>query len=126
MALKTGVLIVCKNTAKILLLREDHSRTHGDLWSMVAGSIEEGESAIEAAKRETQEEVGIDPSEVDYYFVDREGSDEQTFNFFVGVVEEEFVPRLSEEHTDYIWVEKDGLPDSEELFPGMEDKINDL
>lgn len=93
---------------------------------MVAGSIEEGESAIEAAKRETQEEVGIDPSEVDYYFVDREGSDEQTFNFFVGVVEEEFVPRLSEEHTDYIWVEKDGLPDSEELFPGMEDKINDL
>lgn len=126
MALKSGVLIVCKNSARILLLREHRGRKYGDLWSMVAGSIEEGESAIEAARRETQEETGLDSSQVDYYFMDREEFDDHSFNFFVGVVDEEFTPRLSEEHTEHMWIEKDELPDSEELYPGMEDKIKDL
>lgn len=124
MSRKSGVLVVCKRTANVLLLLEAPSRTFGDHWSMVAGSIEEGENPIDTAKRETEEEIGIDSDQLDYYFIDREERNDVIFNFFVGVTEEEFIPRLSEEHTDYKWVNKEELPSP--LFPGMKEKIEDL
>lgn len=123
---KSGVLIICKNTARVLLLLENPLREYGSVWSLVAGSVEDGEEGIEAAEREVGEELGVDLPDIDYYFVDREEDENEgkVFNFFVGVVDEEFNPDLSSEHVNFGWFERRDLP--EDLYPGLEKKIMEL
>lgn len=63
-------------------------------WSLVGGEIDEGESAVQAAKRECQEEVGLLPNGLQfskkvistsmgvmYYFVGQLASDNVTLDY---------------------------------------------
>ncbi len=47
-----------------LTVRQDYLGTHGGQISLPGGKAEEGESAIETALREAEEEIGIDRSDV--------------------------------------------------------------
>ena len=51
------VLVVVRLGRRILLV---HERKHGQGWYLPAGRVEPGESLVEAAKRETREEAGIE------------------------------------------------------------------
>ena len=69
-----GLLIIYKN--KIILAHSTKYLSKFGTYSIPKGKLEEGETHIEAAIRETKEEVGIDisidmidqtPHEIDYY-----------------------------------------------------------
>lgn len=51
------VLIYARSTQRVLMLRR---RDDPDFWQSVTGSLEEGESALQAAAREVKEEIAID------------------------------------------------------------------
>jgi 8-oxo-dGTP pyrophosphatase MutT (NUDIX family) len=50
------VLVVVRLGHRFLLV---HERKHGESWYLPAGKLEEGESFVEAAMRETLEEAGV-------------------------------------------------------------------
>lgn len=51
------VVIFAQDTKRVLMLQR---RDDPDFWQSVTGSIEEGETALQAAVREVKEEVTID------------------------------------------------------------------
>lgn len=51
------VVIYARGSGRVLMLQR---RDDPDFWQSVTGSLEEGESAPHAARREVKEEVGID------------------------------------------------------------------
>ena len=89
----------------------------GGYWQGIAGGGENGESPLEAAKRETLEEAGIDPSnkytKLDSYAMIpvvnvcgfRWGDDVLVIpEYFLGVKVDEEKLLLSYEHTEYKWL----------------------
>ena len=50
-----------KNGLKFLLLKRAKTKMYEHLWQGVAGKIEEGETAVQAAVRELREETGFEP-----------------------------------------------------------------
>lgn len=54
-----------ENDTTLLLVQHRASWTNfGGTWGIPGGAVEPGESAVEAALRETQEETGVEPSDV--------------------------------------------------------------
>ncbi|MEL4014643.1 dihydroneopterin triphosphate diphosphatase [Dryocola clanedunensis] len=61
------VVIFAQDTGRVLMLQR---RDDPDFWQSVTGSIEEGESALQAALREVNEEVAIDAAHEQIAMVD--------------------------------------------------------
>jgi 8-oxo-dGTP pyrophosphatase MutT (NUDIX family) len=49
----------------ILTVRREHMRTHAGQIAFPGGRLDPGEDTVEAALREAQEEIGLDPAKVD-------------------------------------------------------------
>ncbi|MBI2256282.1 MAG: NUDIX domain-containing protein [Proteobacteria bacterium] len=62
-AVAAAIIAGTGNTAKVLALRRA-GRVAGGAWGLVTGSIEPGETAIEAITREIAEETGIEVTEL--------------------------------------------------------------
>ena len=102
---------VCKierGRGKYLLLKRAGRRLCGQ-WQMVAGKIERGESAAQAALREVKEETGLVPER--FYSADSvelfyaAGQDRIELSpVFVGFVRSSARVRLSREHSAFRWV----------------------
>ncbi|MFA6233094.1 MAG: NUDIX pyrophosphatase [Bacteroidota bacterium] len=93
----------------LLLQRASTEPLYPLLWQIVTGRMEEGESAIAAAKREVIEETGICtetmvvvPYIASFYFE----PDDSIHHVPVFAVEvpEDTVVRLSIEHIDFVWL----------------------
>ena len=50
--------MILDDESRVLMLRQHHEGR--DIWMVPGGGIEEGENAIDAAKREVKEEAGLD------------------------------------------------------------------
>lgn len=108
----SGALIYALETKRFLFLHRAQGK-HKDLWGLVGGTNEVGESPWSALQREILEEIGsIDiiktiPLES---FV----SNDNAFHFhtYLALVEEEFIPKLNSEHTGYAWVSLGKWPKS--------------
>jgi ADP-ribose pyrophosphatase len=59
------VLIPMKDANHVILIRQYRHSVRRDMWELPAGSLDAGESAEAAAKRECEEEIGLVPSRVD-------------------------------------------------------------
>ena len=102
---------VCKKVngkSRYLILKRKSEYMHG-LWGQVAGKIEEGETAVQAALRETLEETGLTPDSL--YSVDVvESFYEVGYNYisiipiFLAFVSDRSNVTLSFEHSEYKWV----------------------
>lgn len=92
----------------LLLRRSPGEKVYPDLWQFVTGSIENEETAVEAALREMAEETGLKPER--FWVVPRvnmfydPGRDAMNFlPVFAARVDAGTVPQLSGEHSEYKW-----------------------
>lgn len=106
--------IVYTDGDKILWMK----RTKDDTWGFPGGHVEEGESAIEGAIRESREETKYVPK-TGLQLIYEEGK----VRLF-GCNDGEFKPELNDEHSEYVWASIEDAP--EPIFPkidGKEEKI---
>ena len=107
-----GVLFVTPDGEALFLKRGgpgvDH---HEGEWDLPGGGLDEGEEPVDAARRETLEEIGHLPH-WDLAPLTRKTSDEGVdYATFGQRIERKFVPKLNRnEHTDFVWAPLDKPP----------------
>jgi 8-oxo-dGTP pyrophosphatase MutT (NUDIX family) len=107
-----GALFLARSTQRFLFLHRAYGRTAGT-WGLAGGKLEPTDHTPYAAlEREITEEIGFLPEikktvPIEWYA----SRDEQFYyNTYVLIVEDEFIPRLNDEHTGYAWVGYDHWP----------------
>lgn len=107
----SGALICSRNTHRFLLLQKTEGK-HSGRWGLVGGTNHTGESAWQGLKREIEEEVGFFPEIKKTIPLERFVSNDSLFNFhtYFCVVDAEFVPTLSQEHSAWGWFDLNNLP----------------
>lgn len=104
-----GVLIIAKDTGRLLVLLRSAEVNEPHTWGLAGGAIDAGEDPKVAALREVKEELGFAGAiKLVPAFVFRKG--DFTFHNFLGVVPKEFKPRLDWENDDARWVSINKLP----------------
>jgi len=100
-----------RDNVEVLLLKRTQS-LEGE-WCQIAGSIEENETAWQAALRELREETGLEA--VSLYSADiceqfyEPHRDAITMSpVFVAYIDNEADVKLNFKHSDYVWVSFDG------------------
>ncbi len=112
--IQSSIVEVCafsfvKNAPHYLMLRRSQSENvYPDIWQIVSGSIEEGETALGASLRELKEETGFTPLRywnVPYMntFLDAAKDIVHISAVFAAQVSPDAQPRLSEEHYQFEW-----------------------
>jgi 8-oxo-dGTP diphosphatase len=100
---------------RILLLRRRNTDYEDGKYSVVAGHMEDGETAREAICREAREEAGIELARDDLEFahVVHRADRGQRVGFFFSACRWRGEPRNMEPHKadDFRWVPLDALPD---------------
>lgn len=94
---------------QVLLLRRARDQARGGTWEGVHGKIDDGETAVAAARRELQEEIGCAPmvlynlSRVEQFYL--HVSDQVVLiPVFVAFVAPDAVMQLSAEHDTFLWL----------------------
>jgi uncharacterized protein len=112
---------------RALFLRRGAEGDHAGEWCFPGGGIEAGETAEDAARRETAEEtksesfLGADPLQL----LDRRTSPEGVdFSTFHQPVTDPFLPTLNSEHSAFAWAHTSHPP--EPLHPGVKAVLNTL
>lgn len=107
----SGALICAKTTNRFLLLQKAEGK-HAGRWGLVGGTNHSDESAWQGLQREIEEELGAMPDIKKTIPLERFVSNDSMFNFhtYFCVVENEFVPILSDEHSAWGWFNLDNLP----------------
>jgi 8-oxo-dGTP pyrophosphatase MutT (NUDIX family) len=107
--------VVLFNSGKVLLLRHSSvSSGGGGHWDFPKGHIDDGETEIQTALRELEEETGITHANIiegfrdtiTYTFSGDQGPIEKEVVFFIAITKESKVV-LSHEHIDYSWLDFD-------------------
>ena len=105
----SGVFLIHNNTILLLKRAEFFGESKepipfGGFWSLFCGSIEEGESPVDCAVRETLEEskIKLDPTRVKYA---GQISNSPGHSLHVHFAELDILPKvkLNFEHTAYMW-----------------------
>ena len=104
---------------KILLLKRANNLVDEQspwTWDLPGGHLDKGESPRDAAIRETMEETQLKTSSLEYIGKD---SNIGKLTYFYKTNEWSGDIKLSEEHSDYRWVDKSDLHDYRESIGGM-------
>lgn len=104
----TYIFRLVNGRVQFLVVRRHPDVAMGDTWQSVHGKIAPGETAVEAARREITERVGIDPERMysaDYIsqFYDHITDTIVLAPTFAARVPATTRPRLSSEYSDYAW-----------------------
>lgn len=107
----SGALFYAKKTKRILLLQKNTGK-HRNTWGLVGGTNLKNESVWHGLQREIAEEIGEVPDVLKTVPLESFISSDEKFNFhtYLCVVEDEFVPILSEEHKGWAWSEISSCP----------------
>lgn len=125
-----GVLFFHRATGTFLLNQRSKAIHHGGTWSTIGGALDKGETALDGALREAEEEIGrikVDHWQIVSHEVSFAGkSSEWTYTTLVVEVEDQFEADNSDwETADNAWVtlsEMARLP----LHPGFKSAVHDL
>ena len=119
----SGALFYAKATGRFLLLQKAHGK-HAGTWGLVGGTNIEGESAWQGLQREVQEEIGYVPEVLKTIPLETFVSNDKVFNFhtYLCVVNNEFIPTLSDEHCAWAWSTVDYAP--KPLHQGLRNSFN--
>jgi 8-oxo-dGTP pyrophosphatase MutT (NUDIX family) len=107
----SGALFYAKSTGRILLLQKATGK-HEGTWGLVGGTTIEGETPWQGLQREIVEEIGTCPTIIKTIPLETFVSNDTVFNFhtYLCVIDEEFVPTLSDEHSAWAWAIIDRAP----------------
>jgi 8-oxo-dGTP pyrophosphatase MutT (NUDIX family) len=107
----SGALFYAKSTRRFLLLQKAEGK-HANTWGLVGGTSNEGETAWQGLQREIEEEIGNAPKIIKTIPIETFVSNDSVFNFhtYLCVVDDEFIPVLSKEHSGWSWATVDGAP----------------
>lgn len=107
----SGAILCAKTTKRILLLQKTEGK-HSGRWGLPGGTNNPEETAWQGLKRELQEELGQLPDILKTIPLEKFVSNDSLFNFhtYFCIVNEEFVPILSEEHQGWGWFTLINLP----------------
>ena len=107
----SGALIYAKSANRILLLQKATGK-HAGTWGLVGGTNLAGENPWQGLQREIEEEIGISTAFKKVIPLERFVSTDAVFSFYTYfcVVENEFIPVLSKEHTAWGWFDIQRMP----------------
>lgn len=107
----SGALMYARKTGRILLLQKSNGK-HQGTWGLVGGTNLLGENPWQGLQREIQEELGVVPKIKKTIPLEQFVSNDSVFNFhtYFCIIEEEFIPDLSEEHFAWGWFNIHSLP----------------
>ncbi len=107
----SGALVCARDTQRFLLLQKREGK-HAGCWGLVGGTNHQGESAWQGLTREITEELGFLPEIKKTLPLERFVSVDSCFNFhtYFCLVDSEFIPKLSNEHTAWGWFSLKNLP----------------
>ena len=110
------------NKGKILLIKrsyksEDGSKNiYGGYWDFPGGKVRDKETPREALIREAREEIGIDVNVVDIFYEFSNYIENKDYVYttlvYLSQIDIEDEIRLSDEHTDYMWITAEDLLNS--------------
>lgn len=106
----SGAILFSRSTHRILLLQKREGK-HSGKFVIPGGTNLGHESSYTCLLRELEEEIG--KSEIIKTIpLDRFVSNDSEFNFhtYFCIVDKEFIPELSEEHTAWGWFQMNNLP----------------
>ena len=112
-----GVLLICKDTEKFMLLRRSKKSTYPKTWTIVSGGIEKGEDVLDGIKRELKEDTNIDSKDIKFEFFEHQNQLIPYFDFYIGYCNKEYECKLDHENMDWGWFSMDNLP--KPLFPSL-------
>jgi mutator protein MutT len=116
-----GAGIFFTDGKKVLLLKRAEKGDNKNTWCLPGGKVEEGETFIDAAKREAQEECGhVEGSRFEDL---RETDSQHTWTTFFFRIKSPFDCKLSDEHSDYDWFNVDDL-DNINLHPKLKESLD--
>jgi 8-oxo-dGTP diphosphatase len=126
----SGILLVCRETGRVLLAKRAKWMADGGTWSTPGGVADPGEDLVEAAFREFAEEMGVLLTTSDCEFV----TEYQTWNLrrsytvYVAIVDEEFPVYVDEDETvDAEWFDVDEVLEPDfPLHPGLRPTLRDF
>lgn len=120
----SGAIFLSKKTKRILLLRKSSGKQEG-VWGLVGGKINKDESIWQGFRREVEEEIGFFPEVIKSIPLENYVSNDEDFNFqtYVCIVEDEFIPKLSNEHNGWCWCELTKYP--KPIHRGVKNTIED-
>lgn len=106
----------------LYLLRDDPK--HPNTWGLAGGKSEPGESLLETIHRECKEELGLDFVNAKFLPIEKFTSPDNIFSYhtFFCQVNQEFVPKLNDEHTGYAWIDRLTYP--KPMHPGLWNTVN--
>lgn len=107
----SGALFYAKSTRRILLLQKAHGK-HSGTWGLVGGTNLQNENPWQGLQREVTEEIGAMPAVIKTIPLETFVSNDKVFNFhtYLCVIQDEFVPVLSNEHCGWAWATIDQAP----------------
>ena len=106
----SGALFLAQDTQRFLFLHRTQGK-RSNVWGLVGGTNEAGETPWAACRREIAEEIGavsISKTMPLEKFVSRDAAFE--YHTYVCIVKQEFMPVLNHEHDGYAWVEYSKWP----------------
>lgn len=119
----SGALFYAKSTRRFLLLQKAQGK-HQGTWGLVGGTNLENENPWQGLQREVQEEIGFAPELIKTIPLETFVSNDRVFNFhtYLCVINQEFIPTLSDEHMAYSWSTVDWAP--KPLHQGLRNSFN--
>lgn len=107
----SGALFCAKTTHRFLLLQKTSGK-HAGTWGLVGGTNLLGENPWQGLQREIEEEISVVPHIIKSLPLEKFVSNDSVFSFhtYFCLVEDEFIPRLSNEHAAWGWFDLTSLP----------------
>jgi 8-oxo-dGTP pyrophosphatase MutT (NUDIX family) len=116
-----GVFFYAQDTKRFLYLLRNDDRNPGN-WGIPGGKVESNETLFEGIERECIEELNFFPTNAKLIPIQKFINNTFTYHTFFCFIENEFIPKLNEEHSGYCWVEYNHYP--KPLHPGLFNTIN--